>query len=161
MIRATVSSWSCFYWLYRASPSLAAKNIINLISVLTIWWYPCVESSLVLEIQRIPGRKKKKKTAKTLKEWSWWASRMERAFYTAKSNNFFQVFVLLDVALTFYSTAVSPEVLPLLVSIHHTLGSSIPTAPSDFFTGSVSPRPTHFLWFLLSISPLNSRHFSH
>ena len=25
-----------------ASPSLAAKNIINLISVLTIWWCPCV-----------------------------------------------------------------------------------------------------------------------
>ena len=28
---------------------MAAKNIINLISVLTIWWCPCVESSLVLE----------------------------------------------------------------------------------------------------------------
>ena len=27
-------------------PSLAAKNIINLILVLTIWWCPCVESSL-------------------------------------------------------------------------------------------------------------------
>ena len=48
MIWATVSSWSCFCWLYRASTSLAAKNIINLISVSTIWWYPCVESSLVL-----------------------------------------------------------------------------------------------------------------
>ena len=36
MIWATVSSWSCFCWLYRASPSLAAKNIISLISVLTI-----------------------------------------------------------------------------------------------------------------------------
>ena len=44
---ATVSSRSCFCWLYRASPSLAAKNRINLISVLTIWWCPCVESSLV------------------------------------------------------------------------------------------------------------------
>ena len=42
MIWATVSSWSCFYWLYRASPSLATKNIINLILVLTIWWCPCV-----------------------------------------------------------------------------------------------------------------------
>ena len=31
MIWATVSSWTCFCWLYRASPSLAAKNIINLI----------------------------------------------------------------------------------------------------------------------------------
>ena len=48
MIWATVSSWSCFCWLYRASPFLAAKKIINLISVLTIWWCPCVESSLVL-----------------------------------------------------------------------------------------------------------------
>ena len=48
MIWATVSSQSCFCWLYRASPSLAAKNMINLNSVLTIWWCPCVESSLVL-----------------------------------------------------------------------------------------------------------------
>ena len=48
MIWATVSSQSCFCWMYRASPSLAAKNIINLISVLIIWWCPCVESSLVL-----------------------------------------------------------------------------------------------------------------
>ena len=47
MIWATVSSWSCFCWLYRVSPSLAAKNIINLILVLTIWWCACVESSLV------------------------------------------------------------------------------------------------------------------
>ena len=31
MISATVSSWTCFCWLYRASPSLAAKNIIILI----------------------------------------------------------------------------------------------------------------------------------
>ena len=34
MIRSTVSSQSCFCWLYTASLSLAAKNIINLISVL-------------------------------------------------------------------------------------------------------------------------------
>ena len=47
MIWATVSSWSCFRWLYRASSSLAANNIINLISVFTIWWCPCVECSLV------------------------------------------------------------------------------------------------------------------
>ena len=32
MIWATVSSLSCFCWLYRASPSLAAKNII---------WFQC------------------------------------------------------------------------------------------------------------------------
>ena len=48
MIWATVSSRFCFCWLYRASPSSAEKNIINLISVLTTWWYPYVESSLVL-----------------------------------------------------------------------------------------------------------------
>ena len=42
------SSQSCFCWLCRASPSLAAKNIISLILVLTIWWCPCVESSLML-----------------------------------------------------------------------------------------------------------------
>ena len=34
MIWATVSSRSCFCWLYRASPSLPAKNIISLISLL-------------------------------------------------------------------------------------------------------------------------------
>ena len=48
MIWAAVSSQSCFCWLYRASSSLAAKDIINLISVLTTWWCPCVKSSLML-----------------------------------------------------------------------------------------------------------------
>ena len=38
MIWATVSSQSYFCWPYRSSPSLAAKNIVNLILVLTIWW---------------------------------------------------------------------------------------------------------------------------
>ena len=47
MILATVSSRSCFCWLYRTSPSSSARNIINLILVLTTWWCPCVESSLV------------------------------------------------------------------------------------------------------------------
>ena len=42
----TVSSQSYFCWLYRDSPSLAVKNIINLISILTIWWCLCVESYL-------------------------------------------------------------------------------------------------------------------
>ena len=48
MIWATISSLSCFCWLYRASPSVAAKNIISLISILAICWCPCVELSLVL-----------------------------------------------------------------------------------------------------------------
>ena len=48
MLWAIVSSWSCFSWLYTASPSLAAMNVISLISALTICWVPCVESSLVL-----------------------------------------------------------------------------------------------------------------
>ena len=47
MIWATASSWSCFCWLYRASPSLAAKNIINLISVLTM--FMCRDFSCVVE----------------------------------------------------------------------------------------------------------------
>ena len=47
MFWATVSSWSYFCWLYRASSSLAAKNIISLILVLTIWWCLCIELSLV------------------------------------------------------------------------------------------------------------------
>ena len=46
MIWATVNSQSCFCWLNRTSPSLATKTIINLISVFTIWWCPCVESFL-------------------------------------------------------------------------------------------------------------------
>jgi len=46
MIWATVSSQSCFCWLYTTSLSSAAKNIIiNLVLILTIWWCPCVESS--------------------------------------------------------------------------------------------------------------------
>ena len=49
MIWATVSSQSCFCWLYRASPSLAAKNRKNLILVLTIWWCTCVVFSCVVE----------------------------------------------------------------------------------------------------------------
>ena len=47
-MRATVSSKSCFGWQWRASPSSAAKNIINQISVLTTWWCLHVELSLVL-----------------------------------------------------------------------------------------------------------------
>ena len=48
MIWATVSSWSHFCWLDRVSPSSVAKSIISMISVLTIWWCPCVASFLVL-----------------------------------------------------------------------------------------------------------------
>ena len=48
MIWATVRSWSYFCCLCRASPSLAAKNIINLILVLTIWWCPCAVFSCVV-----------------------------------------------------------------------------------------------------------------
>ena len=47
MIWATVSSQPCFCWLYRASPSLATKNITSLILVLNIWWCSRVEFSLV------------------------------------------------------------------------------------------------------------------
>ena len=47
MIWATVSSRSCFADFDRVSSSLAAKDIINLISVLTILWCPCLDSSPV------------------------------------------------------------------------------------------------------------------
>ena len=53
MIWAMVSSRSCFCWLYRASPSSAKKNIINLILVLTIWRCPYVESSVTLLVEGI------------------------------------------------------------------------------------------------------------
>ena len=45
-----ISSSSSFCWLYRASPSLAAKNIINLVSLLTIWL------CLRVELSRVFGR---------------------------------------------------------------------------------------------------------
>ena len=48
MIWATINSWSCFHWLYRASSSLPPKDIINLILVFTIWWCPHLELSLLL-----------------------------------------------------------------------------------------------------------------
>ena len=48
MMWTTVSSWSCFCWLYRASPSLTAKNMINLILVLTTWWCPWLVVSCVV-----------------------------------------------------------------------------------------------------------------
>ena len=48
MIWARISWQSCFCWLYSSSPSLTPSNIINLILVLSIWWCPCLESSLVL-----------------------------------------------------------------------------------------------------------------
>ena len=53
MIWATVSFQSCFCWLYRVSPSLAAKNIIILILVLTIWWCPCIESSFNITVIQV------------------------------------------------------------------------------------------------------------
>ena len=38
MIWATASFWSCFCWLYKASPSLAAKNISPLRRLLRVPW---------------------------------------------------------------------------------------------------------------------------
>ena len=40
---ATIRSMFFFFWLYTTCPSLATHNAISLISVFTIWWYPCVE----------------------------------------------------------------------------------------------------------------------
>ena len=47
ILQARVLEWGAIA-VTRPSPYLAAKNIINLILVLTIWRCPCVESSLVL-----------------------------------------------------------------------------------------------------------------
>ena len=68
MIWVTVSSWSCFCWLYRASPSLAAKNIINLTSVLTTWWCPFVEWHCTGDRDQDHPQEKKCKKAKWLSE---------------------------------------------------------------------------------------------
>ena len=61
-IWAIVSSYSCFCWLYRTSPSSAAKNITNLISV-----YVHVYSPLLCCWKRLFGkpqiRTKKKKSS--------------------------------------------------------------------------------------------------
>ena len=48
MIWARVTSQSCLCLLYRISLFWGAKNIINLIFTLAIWWCPCVKLSLVL-----------------------------------------------------------------------------------------------------------------
>ena len=53
MIWVTVSSRSCFCSLDRTSPSLASKNVINLLSVLTIWQCLCVELSFVLVVNSV------------------------------------------------------------------------------------------------------------
>jgi len=68
MIWVTVSSWSCFCWLYRASPSLAAKNIINLTSVLTTWWCSSVEWHCTGDRDQDHPQEKKCKKAKRLSE---------------------------------------------------------------------------------------------
>ena len=47
MMWATISSRFYFSWLHRTSPILTAENVISMISVLTIWWCPCIRSSLV------------------------------------------------------------------------------------------------------------------
>ena len=44
-----VGSRSYFCWLYRAAPSLGAKNIIIMILVLTVWWCLYLESCVVGE----------------------------------------------------------------------------------------------------------------
>ena len=45
----SVSFQVLFYWLYRASPSLAAKNIVSLIWVMIIWWCLYIDVSWVVK----------------------------------------------------------------------------------------------------------------
>ena len=73
MIWATVSSRSCFYWLYRAFPPLAAKNIINLILILTIWtrrqYLQWCDWQAINFQQRDPTTQKQK-TNNPIKKWA-------------------------------------------------------------------------------------------
>ena len=85
MIWATVSSWSCFCWLYGASPSLAAKNIINLISVLTIWWCPCVVFSCVVGCESWSMKKAECWRIDAFELWCW--RRRLRVPWTARKSN--------------------------------------------------------------------------
>ena len=73
-----ISSQSCFWWLYIASPSLAAKNIISLIWVLTIWSCPRVESSLVLLDEEV--------SLTTVFSWQNYVSLCPASFCTAGGN---------------------------------------------------------------------------
>ena len=66
-----------FCWLYIASPSLAANNIINLISVLTIWWCPCIV------FFRVFGREL---TMTSAFSWQHSISLCPASFYTPKPN---------------------------------------------------------------------------
>ena len=94
MIWATVSSWSCFSWQYRASPSLAAKSMINLISVLIIWWCPCVDLLLFCW--------KRVFTMTSAFSWQNSVSLCPALFFTPRSN------LLLQVSLDFLLLHSSP-----------------------------------------------------
>ena len=77
MIWDTVSSQSCFCWLYIAAPSLPANNIINLILVLTIRWYiwtVMLEKTWEsLGLQRDPTSPYKRRSVLAVhwKDWCW------------------------------------------------------------------------------------------
>ena len=59
MIWATVSPWSCFCWLYRASLSSAAKDIVSLLLsrvclFATAWVSACQASLPIINSQNLP-----------------------------------------------------------------------------------------------------------
>ena len=81
MIWATVSSRLSVCWLYTASSSSATKNVISLISVLGIWWCPCVKVHLVKAMvfpAVMYGCELNCEESRALKNWCFWAVVLEK-----------------------------------------------------------------------------------
>ena len=87
MTWATVSSRSCLCWLYRVSSSLAARHVINQISVLIILWCSCIESSLALleEGKSWTIKKAERWRIDAFELWCW--RRLLRVTWTARRSN--------------------------------------------------------------------------
>ena len=81
MIWATVSSRLSVCWLYTASSSSATKNVISLISVLGIWWCPCVKVHLVKAMvfpAVMYGCELNCEESRALKNWCFWTMVLEK-----------------------------------------------------------------------------------
>ena len=92
--------WVLFCWLYTASLSLATKNVINLILVFTIWWCPCVKSSLLLLRKSV-----------CYDHWVLW-QHLYYACFTSERNSFLETLCLVAFMshhLTWNSPRVSPH----------------------------------------------------
>lgn len=116
-----------------------------------------IASCVTICRQRIPGRKSKQ-------HWPWkneaGGLQARRGPLTPKSNSFFQS--PRGRLMLWHFTACLLLLKSLLRwSPFTTLLDLLCQQPLQTFSLGLSPRPTHFLWFPLNISPLNSRHSSH